>query len=280
MSSPTTGQLDALHVRRGSEVAEGDRLFSVDGLRLDAAVAAAEAAVERAVAAKNDLAAGSRSEELKILRKELNAAEAALRKVRQTMENVRSLVEKNYASAAELESLVADVDAAKAFRDGAAARLANGERGAREWDLVAADYAVEIARRELDSARSMRNCARPLSPCCGVVCDTFFAVGEVVPAGVPVVSIEGDGELRLRFFVPQKVLSRLKLRQLVSATVDGVKKPIVAAVDFIDTKPEVTPPIIYSNRCREKLLFRVEAVPIDSTPRIIHSGQPITVRLD
>ncbi|MDR2667595.1 MAG: HlyD family efflux transporter periplasmic adaptor subunit [Puniceicoccales bacterium] len=280
VASPTTGRVDCLYVHRGERVAEGDRLFSVDSLRLDAAVAAAEAAMEKAAAAKKDLAAGIRAEELEILHDELNQAEAVLRKARQTMERRRALVERDYASVAELETLTAEVDAAIAMRDCAAARLANGKRGAREWELVAADHAVEIARRELDSAKSMRDCARPLSPCSGVVCDTFFSVGEVAPAGVPIVSMEEDGALRMRFFVPQEVLARLKLGQSVHVSTDGIREPIGAVIDFFDTRPEVTPPVIYSNRCREKLLFRVEAVPNRSAAGIIHAGQPITVRLD
>jgi HlyD family secretion protein len=51
---------------------------------------------------------------------------------------------------------------------------------------------------------------------------------------------------------------------------------MTARVDYVASRPEYTPPVIYSLTTRDKLVFLVEAVP--SAPRALIPGQPIDVR--
>jgi HlyD family secretion protein len=50
---------------------------------------------------------------------------------------------------------------------------------------------------------------------------------------------------------------------------------MTATVDFVASRPEYTPPIIYSLDARQKLVFLVEAIP--SSPRALIPGQPLDV---
>ena len=48
--------------------------------------------------------------------------------------------------------------------------------------------------------------------------------------------------------------------------------------DFIATQPEYTPPVIYSNSQRSRLVFLVEARPEPAQALRLHPGQPLEVR--
>jgi len=50
-------------------------------------------------------------------------------------------------------------------------------------------------------------------------------------------------------------------------------------VSYVSNEPEFTPPVIYSNETRAKLVFLVEARPsVENAPRL-RPGQPVSVTL-
>jgi HlyD family secretion protein len=51
----------------------------------------------------------------------------------------------------------------------------------------------------------------------------------------------------------------------------------MARVSRVATSAEFTPPVIYSNEQRAKMMFMVEATP--DQPGQLHPGQPLDVRL-
>ena len=58
---------------------------------------------------------------------------------------------------------------------------------------------------------------------------------------------------------------------------DGCGQPIPAVISRIATQPEFTPPIIYSNTQRSKLVFMVEAKPDAAHALQLKPGQPLDV---
>jgi HlyD family secretion protein len=59
--------------------------------------------------------------------------------------------------------------------------------------------------------------------------------------------------------------------------VDGVPEPYVGKVTYISPQAEYTPPVIYSQESREKLVFMVEARFDSPTASKLHPGQPVDV---
>jgi HlyD family secretion protein len=69
------------------------------------------------------------------------------------------------------------------------------------------------------------------------------------------------------------------LGQEVRLSCDGCGQPIAARVSFISTQPEYTPPVIYSNAQRSKLVFLIEARPLTTADGArLRPGQPLDVR--
>ena len=125
-------------------------------------------------------------------------------------------------------------------------------------------------------ARSSLSSLMPGAPEDGLIENTFFNVGEWVPAGTPVVSLLPPYRVKLRFFVPQEDVARAQMGQTVSFTCDSCPPDLKARIIYISPRTEFTPPVIYSQTARTKLVFLIEARPEPTQVRL-SPGLPITV---
>lgn len=278
VAAPVSGRLAARPVDRGATVAAGTVLFSLDPESTDAEAARAEAQVAAARAQAADLGeARQRQAELDVSRAAEAAAQAALIKAQHDFSRVSALAARGFASRAQL-------DAARAARDGASASLAQTRAQIRSGELTAgragqqAAAGAEIAGAEaaLRGQRQRQREIAPVSPARGIVEQTFFNPGEWVPANAPVVSILPDDKRKLRFFVPQDRIARLKPGMAVRYSCDGCGGPRQAKISYIAPRAEFSPPVIYSEKARAKLVFLVEAL-LEPSDKPLAPGLPVEV---
>ncbi|WP_170942924.1 HlyD family efflux transporter periplasmic adaptor subunit [Candidatus Dactylopiibacterium carminicum] len=114
------------------------------------------------------------------------------------------------------------------------------------------------------------------APVAARVDDTLYRIGEWVPAGSPVVSLLAPEALKVRFFVAQAALPHYAPGTRLRVGCDGCGEPFAATVDFVANSPEFTPPVIYSQKNRARLVFLVEARPDQA--QVLRPGQPVDVR--
>ncbi|HEY7247935.1 MAG TPA: efflux RND transporter periplasmic adaptor subunit [Xanthobacteraceae bacterium] len=141
-----------------------------------------------------------------------------------------------------------------------------------------AEAALRTAQARLNSAQTRLNRRKVYSPVTGTIQQLYYRVGELVPAGRPVVAILPPGNLKIRFFVNEATLPRLKLGDPVTVLCDGCDPDITARISFIARTSEFTPPVIYSLDERSKLVFLIEARTTDR-PERLRVGQPVSVVL-
>ncbi len=98
-----------------------------------------------------------------------------------------------------------------------------------------------------------------------LVVDTLYRQGEWVSPGSPVVKLLDPALVKVRFFVPEAALSQVFVGQAVQIRIDGRTEPVPGVISYINAEAEYTPPVIYSNETRAKLVFMVEARPTDTT---------------
>jgi HlyD family secretion protein len=91
-----------------------------------------------------------------------------------------------------------------------------------------------------------------------------------------VVAILPPENIFVRFFVPEPEFARVKLGQRVRITCDGCADNITATITFIAQQEEFTPPVIFSQNNREKLVFKLEARAPGGLK--LSPGQPVEVR--
>ncbi len=140
-----------------------------------------------------------------------------------------------------------------------------------------AEAALRQAKANLEWAQTRLARRNAHSPGDGTIEQIYYRPGETVPAGRPVVALLPPGNLKIRFFAPQSVLPELKYGDVVGVSCDGCDKGLTAKVSFIARSAEFTPPVIYSQEERAKLVFLIEARP--ELPEKFRVGQPVTVTL-
>jgi HlyD family secretion protein len=98
-------------------------------------------------------------------------------------------------------------------------------------------------------------------------------------AGAPVVSLLPPANVLVRFFVPEAALSAIHRGDRVALRCDNCPLDLAATVSFVSPQAEYTPPVIYSEASRAKLVYLVEARPQPEQATLLNPGQPIEVRL-
>ena len=144
-------------------------------------------------------------------------------------------------------------------------------------DLDAATALLRDAQARLNSSQTRLTRRQVFSPVTGTVQEVYYRPGEMVPAGRPVVSLLPPGNIKVRFFVPETVLSSIDYGDTVKVSCDGCAPNLIAHISFIAKQSEFTPPVIYSLEERSKLVFLVEALP--DNPGAFRVGQPVDVTL-
>jgi HlyD family secretion protein len=155
-------------------------------------------------------------------------------------------------------------------------QLAVAEQSARPEQIRAQESQIAAADAVRDQTRSRLDEKRLTAKQAGLIVDTLFREGEWVPPGSPVVRMLPPANIKIRLFIPQPSLSLFPVGTKLVIHCDGCPTDIAAAVSYVSTEPEFTPPIIYSNDTRAKLVFMIEARPSDDAGRTLRPGQPVT----
>ncbi len=279
IASPVGGRLMQLAVQRGDEVKPGAPLFVLEQDNEAAGMRAAQARVAQAEAQVNDLAKGKRGDELAGIAASLEGARAAARDSESNLQRQRKLAQGGFVSSEALVSFETKRDADAAQVRDLAAQLRAAELPARPDNRDAARAEAEAAKAQLTQSEWQLQQKAVASPVAARVEDTLYRVGEWVPAGSPVVSLEEPAAVKLRFFVPQTRLDTVRPGSAVQINCDGCGAPMQATVSFVASEAEFTPPVIYSKESRQRLVFLVEARPATQDVARLHAGQPVDVHL-
>ena len=271
------GTLQTLAVARGDRVKRGQLLYSLDVDSEAIGRDAARARSEQAAAQADDLRKGKRPLELKQIDEQLVQAQATLAGSAATLERNRKLVEQGYMSASTLDPLLAarDRDAARVSELQAQRNFAT--TAARRDEIAAAAASARGAQADLALAQWREGQKRREAPTDALVYDVMYRPGEWVNAGAPVVALQPPGALKVRFFVPEPLLARAAVGDEVALACDGCAPNLRARIRWVSPQAEYTPPVIYSNASRSKLVFAVEATPLDGAAAL-KPGQPVDVR--
>ena len=273
------GLLTSLFVMRGTRVAAGAPLFDQDDTADRAARDQALRQLKQAEEQLANLQAGGKLTEIRQAEAALADANAARDKIAGDLRRNELLVR----GAAVPEQIVdqqrADLRSANAKVAGLEAALAqmrapmgrDGEIKAQQEMIGSLRAAVAMAQWRIDQRHVM-------APVAGVVADVLARPGETIPAGGAVVSLLPPENIFVRFFVPETRLSEVHGGDKVALLCDRCPADLAATISFISPRAEFTPPVIYSEASRAKLVYMVEARPPRPQAALINPGQPVAVR--
>lgn len=271
-----TAELIEVAARKGDRVAAGDLLARQERADAENALAEAEAARDQAAADLADLREGSRPEEIAVTEATLEAARVRLGEAQRTAERRTALAGRGVVSTADLDQAVAERDMLRTQVAEIEAKLAVERLPARahvveaaEGRLAAAEAAARQAAWRLDK-RALR------APAAGEITDVFRRVGELAGPDAPVLAILPDGAAKLVVYVGEADVATLAPGDRLEVRCDGCPSGLGAVVSHIADGPEFTPPVIYSLETRQKLVYRVEALPEGDAGRL-RPGQIVDV---
>ncbi|MGC1410884.1 MAG: HlyD family efflux transporter periplasmic adaptor subunit, partial [Acetobacteraceae bacterium] len=278
--SPTlTGRITGLAVARGEQVAAGAPLFTQDDADDVGARDAAAGKLAEQQARLANLETRSRDTEIAQAKADLADLVATRDRIAKDLTRNEELLRTGAASHQVVDQQRADLSSATARVEAANAKLAQMESPTgREYEIAAQRAMVAQAKAGFAQAEwqvAQRHVAAPVA---ALVSDTYARPGETINAGNPVIELLPPQNILVRLFVPETELATLHIGDRLKLGCDGCAADLTAGITFIAPQPEYTPPVIYSETNREKLVYLIEAHPPLNQATQLKPGQPVDVR--
>ena len=279
MASPRGGQLKSLEVERGQRVESGAILFELDPEPEESERRQASDQLLQARAQWEDLKKGQRPSEIAAQEAKRNQALASLSLAEKEFKRVEELYQDQIVPIDDLDRVRTTRDLYQAQVAELTAEIETARLGARTDAIQAAEAAVSVAEAALRQAEWNLAQKSQSAPTAALVHDTVYRPGEWVASGNPVVVLLPPSRLKVRYFVPQAALSKMNPGARVQIGFDGAPKPFIGHINYVSTQAEFTPPVIYSQQTRAKLVFMIEAAFETNDTDALRPGQPVDVTL-
>ena len=278
LSSPVSGYLSDLAIAKGDEVQADQTIAILENDQEMTALAEADARVRQAQSNVDDLEKGLRPTELDALTAKVRRMEAVCELSSIELERQSALRKDNANSQDALDRARMQHQSNLQQLEEAKSNLATGRLGGRSDTIAAAKDEVNAAKKKRGGQQWRVEQMTIKAPNAGTIDDTLYRHGEWVPAGRPVAVLLPPENIKIRFFIPESLLTDLKIGQKVQVSLSS-RDSFEANINYIATDPEFTPPVIYSRDMREKLVYMVEAAVDEKSAVNLHPGQPVDVVL-
>lgn len=279
VAAPLAGQLSRVAVQVGQAVQQGDVLFALESGIERSAEREARARLRSAQAQLDNLGSGRRPPELAVAQAQLAQAQAQVAQAAQVLARERALQDQGYVAVARVDEAQHSLQQAQARVQELQAAVQVAQLPARDAERAAAAAQLSAASEVLEQSQWRLTQKQQTAPQAGVVTEIFYQVGEQVGAGQSVLALLPPGHLKARFYVGEPALPGLSLGQAVRLQCDACGRAIEARISRIASTPEYTPPVIYSNAQRQRLVYLVEARIEPADAQVLRPGQPLDVRL-
>jgi len=133
---------------------------------------------------------------------------------------------------AELKSALADEKLSQVEYHRTENLYKKGVQSKQEFDIAEATYAARQA--DADAAKAEVNKTQIKAPFNGVLGERTLSVGDYVTSGTALVRIVDIGNLKVKYYIPEKYLSDIRLNQEIEFTTEAYpNKFFKGKVDFI-----------------------------------------------
>ena len=272
------GRISQVLVDEGDKVTPGQELARLDAQPIRDRLAGADARVAAAAALVDRDVAGNRPQEVRSAEAALIDAQAQLGEARRLHERRRALHERGFISKAEFQASEAGLTAAAARAESARAALSLVREGARTEDRTAtrADAAQMAAERR--AIQTDLSDAVLRAPSEGQVLTRVREAGAIVQPGEIVYTVALIQPVRVRAYLAEPDLPKVKPGMAVTVHADGTSKSWPAKVGYISPVAEFTPRTVQTEDQRADLVYRIRLV-VDDPKNELRQGQPVTVTL-
>ena len=272
------GRIAQVLVDEGDKVVPGQELARLDGQPIRDRLAGADAKVAAASAMVSKDSAGNRPQEVRAAQSAVVDAEARLSEARRLNQRRRALSERGFISKAELQDSQSALTAASAQLEAARAALSLSQAGTRSEDRTAtraeaAQMSAERRAIQTDLADAVLK-----APSAGQVSTRVREAGAIVQPGEIVYTIALTQPVRVRAYVAEPDLPKVRPGMRVKVNVDGSARQWPATIGYISPVAEFTPRTVQTEDQRADLVYRLRLT-VDDPKNELRQGQPVTVTL-
>ncbi|MEJ2564378.1 MAG: efflux RND transporter periplasmic adaptor subunit [Gammaproteobacteria bacterium] len=273
-------RISDMRFQEGDRVKKGDLLASLDKTRLQHATdqAAARVAAQRQVVAK--LKAGTRPEEIRQLRAEVEAARITAANAERTSRRLAELTTRKLASQEQADNARAAADAGKAKLRAVEESLRLAEAGPRKEDIAAAEAILKADQAQLALVRRQLADADLYAPAAGVIQDRLLEPGDMATPQRPVYTLALTNPLWVRAYVGETDLGRIHPGMRASVHTDSFpEKSYDGWIGFISPTAEFTPKSVETREVRTDLVYQVRVF-VCNPQNQLRLGMPAVVTID
>ncbi len=202
-----------------------------------------------------------------IIRSQIKKAQSAESQVKRQLGRYRNLYANHAISLAEWEDIRDELTQKGAQVEELINQLKARQLPARQDEISKQRSMVAAAKLERDKALWDVQQTTIVSPVNAKVFDIIYRAGERPSAGKPIISLLPPENIKVRFFIPEAKLGKFKIGSKVKLICDGCAEPIAGVINYISPEAEFTPPVIYSTKRREKLIFMAEVSALQQAGR-------------
>lgn len=269
-------RVERVLVEEGATVRAGDTLAILTQTGLPQDIQQRRARLAAAESELADLLRGARPEELERARAELRSATSEAERTAADSVRLARLLAAGGISQSAFDASANAARVAGARRDAAREALELLEAGARRDRIAAARAAVASARAQLAMGEAAAGDLVLIAPVDGQVMARYAEPGEVLGAGVPLLSLGDARHAWVRVYVAPPVFASIRVGDVVPLTIDGLEgQTFQARVTALATAAEFTPRVALTEKERADLLFGVKLELSDTTGRL-KAGLPAT----
>ncbi len=272
-------RIERILVHEGDHVVAGQLLAVLDSRRLGHAVAQGEAqvAAQRQVVAR--FVSGSRPEEIRKARADVDAAKADAVNADKTYRRTVELVARHFVAQQQADNARAALDAAQARLKAAEEALRLTVLGPRKEDTAAAKATLAGYEAGLDIARRDLAATSLYAPAAGVIENRVLEPGDMASPQRTVLTLALTEPLWVRAYVPEPDLGKVRLGGPAEVTTDSYPgKRYRGWIGFISPTAQFTPKSVETQEVRTTLVYQVRVFmcpPHDE----LRMGMPATVAI-
>jgi HlyD family secretion protein len=275
------GRIEAVLVQEGDAVTAGMELARLDRRELQARRVQAVAEIDVAQATLTELQSGFRTEEIA----QAEAAAAAARQRRQDAERdlarTRQLVEGGAISQESLDKAVLALDVSRSQEEQAQQQLQLLRSGPRHEKIQAQQAQRARAEAALQVIDAQLENMIVRAPFAGIVTVRHHEPGEIVAAGIPIVTLMNRDDRWVRIYIPEPRIGAAHLGQPARIRCDTYPSTdYQGEISFIASEAEFTPKSVQTTEERVKLVYAAKVRIQGDTRYDLKPGMPVDVRLE
>lgn len=272
-------RIAVMHVQEGDPVRKGQLLATLETERLTYAMKRAEAQVAAQQENLKRLIAGSRYEEIRKARADVEAAQAEARNAELSYSRSHLLASIDLIAKQDEDNARAAAEAGGARLKAAEAALELAVAGSRKEDIESARAVLKAAEAEVALARRNRANASLFAPSDGVIQVRIMEPGDMASPQKPVYTLAITDPIWVRAYLPEPELGKVRPGMRAEVTTDSYPgKRYEAWLGYISPTAQFTPKSVETQEVRTSLVYQVR-VHVCNPAGELRLGMPATVTI-